>query len=450
LVAYLVADDGGDPDSTELRAHLRTQLPEYMVPSAFVVLEELPLTPNGKVDRKALPAPERTRDEHAVSLVGPRSELEAKIAELWKSLLHVDEISVHDNFFDLGGHSLLSVQFVSRFEKAVGLRLNPANLVFQTLGQLAAVCEAQSEEPLSSSGGTAGVGAAAGAGSVGSLQLDDQETAAVGGVRISPPEVFYFGPSESALFGSYHPPQSATPMNRGVLLVYPMGQEYIRSHRAYLQLANRLARAGFPVMRFDFFGCGDSLGDHLEARVARWLDDIRTAIAELRQRSSTSRVDLVGLRLGGTLAALAAAGGTDVENLILWNPIVDGSEHREELNQLQREMLMHSYVDPKAIRDEPGITEIMGFPFASPLLEDLESIDLLANPPNADNRILLLDSVRDDRLNLYDSHAQSFGAQVEIRRFNGPCLWLEEPNKEVVPSEIWSATVDWMSRTTAQ
>ncbi|WP_327002969.1 amino acid adenylation domain-containing protein [Dactylosporangium sp. NBC_01737] len=117
LVAYLAA--GADLDDGPLRAALRTRLPDYMVPSGIVVLPELPLTPNGKLDRRALPAPVIRRDA-ATELVEPRTPAERLVAEIWRDLLTVETLGVDDDFFDLGGHSLIATQVVARLRKATG------------------------------------------------------------------------------------------------------------------------------------------------------------------------------------------------------------------------------------------------------------------------------------------------------------------------------------------
>ena len=119
LVAYLTAAGDAAPDAGTLREHLRATVPEYMVPTAFVSMEALPLSPNGKVDRKALPAPEAKRDE-AVAFVAPRDETERAIAAIWREALGVEQVGVDDNFFDLGGHSLLLVQVHGRIREALG------------------------------------------------------------------------------------------------------------------------------------------------------------------------------------------------------------------------------------------------------------------------------------------------------------------------------------------
>ncbi|MDI1443036.1 MupA/Atu3671 family FMN-dependent luciferase-like monooxygenase [Polyangium sp. 6x1] len=108
LVAYVVPAEG-KIDPASLRASLQRRLPDYMVPSVFVELPAIPRTPNGKVDRKALPAPSEERRASA-AFVAPRSDVEQQIADVWRRVLRVDQVGVHDNFFDLGGHSLLMVQ----------------------------------------------------------------------------------------------------------------------------------------------------------------------------------------------------------------------------------------------------------------------------------------------------------------------------------------------------
>ena len=119
-----------------------------MIPSAFVVLDALPLTPNGKVDRRALPDPGRTRSTSTSeeTYEAPRTPMESLIAEIWQDVLHVDQVGVQDNFFDLGGHSLLSLQVVLRLEKQLGIRMSPRDLIFHTLGQLATLCESRLQE----------------------------------------------------------------------------------------------------------------------------------------------------------------------------------------------------------------------------------------------------------------------------------------------------------------
>ncbi|MCP4662205.1 MAG: amino acid adenylation domain-containing protein, partial [bacterium] len=142
LVAYLVSSEE-PPTVVELRNLLKEQLPEYMVPSAFVFLEAMPLSPNGKVDRRALPAPDDSRPELEEAWVAPRTSNEEILAEIWARMLGVEKVGVHDSFFDLGGDSILGIQVVARAQEA-GLRLTPRDLFqYKTIAELAAVAVAQ-------------------------------------------------------------------------------------------------------------------------------------------------------------------------------------------------------------------------------------------------------------------------------------------------------------------
>lgn len=137
LVAYIVFDNDADITTSELRKALRKSLPDYMVPSIFTELKELPKTPNGKVDRQALPDSTQNTLASGQDFREAKSEEERTISEIWRGLLDIDNISMNDNFFDLGGFSLLAMRCVARVEEKTGVRLNPRELFFRSAGQLA-------------------------------------------------------------------------------------------------------------------------------------------------------------------------------------------------------------------------------------------------------------------------------------------------------------------------
>ncbi len=124
LVAYLVPHERPGPTVDSLRHALRTRLPDYMIPSAFVLLDALPLTQNRKVDRRALPAPDRGRPELENPFVAPRSAIEETLASIWAQVLGLERVGAHDNFFDLGGHSLLATQAISRVRESCRIELS--------------------------------------------------------------------------------------------------------------------------------------------------------------------------------------------------------------------------------------------------------------------------------------------------------------------------------------
>ncbi|HKX31862.1 MAG TPA: amino acid adenylation domain-containing protein, partial [Blastocatellia bacterium] len=140
LAAYLVARPEATVSIGQLRDFLRAELPEYMVPAAYVMLEALPLTENGKLDRRALPIPETARSGVEPDYVAPRTPAEQILAGIWSQVLGLDRVGRNDNFFDLGGHSLLATQAVSRVRGAFQVEL-PLKELFEhpTVSELAAI-----------------------------------------------------------------------------------------------------------------------------------------------------------------------------------------------------------------------------------------------------------------------------------------------------------------------
>ncbi len=131
LVAYLVPSKKPGPSISELRGLLKEKLPDYMIPSAFVMLNALPLTPAGKIDRKALPFPGSARPELDTSFVAPTTPVEEELAKIWAEVLSLDQVGIQDNFFDLGGHSLLATQVISRVINTFNVEL-PIKSLFES------------------------------------------------------------------------------------------------------------------------------------------------------------------------------------------------------------------------------------------------------------------------------------------------------------------------------
>jgi acyl carrier protein len=131
LAAYYVPAEGHAASVGSLRAALREDLPDYMIPSFFVSLPELPLTPNGKVDRKALPAPDGSRPDLGREYVAPDGPVQERLAAMWAEVLRVERVGATDNFFELGGHSLMATQVLSRVQEAFGVEL-PLRAMFDS------------------------------------------------------------------------------------------------------------------------------------------------------------------------------------------------------------------------------------------------------------------------------------------------------------------------------
>ncbi len=148
LVAYVCFAQDQILSISELRTLLKQKLPDYMVPSAFVILEALPLTPNGKVDHQALPVPDVSRPELEETFAIPRTPTEEELADIWGRLLGVEQVGIHDNFFDLGGHSLMAVSLFAQIEKTFDRNLPLATLFrTPTIEQLAHILHQKDAKP---------------------------------------------------------------------------------------------------------------------------------------------------------------------------------------------------------------------------------------------------------------------------------------------------------------
>jgi pimeloyl-ACP methyl ester carboxylesterase len=195
-------------------------------------------------------------------------------------------------------------------------------------------------------------------------------------------EPFYFGSQSHRLFGMYHPPLGSRVRDVGAVLCYPMGQEYIRAHRGFVYLAGRLSLEGFHVLRFDYYGCGDSAGEGSEVTVSGSVADVSLAADEL-VRAGMTRLALIGLRLGAALAMLCARQRDDVEAVILWEPVIRGADYVAELDDAHRAWLSGAFAGLRRGGNAPQSQEVMGFPMPDSLRKELADCDLttLTRPP---------------------------------------------------------------------
>jgi alpha/beta superfamily hydrolase len=141
---------------------------------------------------------------------------------------------------------------------------------------------------------------------------------------------FFFGRSARQLYGAYDPPATSA-RDQGVVLCPAIGDEYLFAHPTYRLLARQLADVGYHVLRFDYYGTGDSAGEFGEASQAQWIEDIEAAVNEIKDLGQVTQVGLVGLRYGAALAAQVARNRSDVDQLVLWDAVTDGRAFLEEI-----------------------------------------------------------------------------------------------------------------------
>ena len=269
---------------------------------------------------------------------------------------------------------------------------------------------------------------------------------------------FFFERGKPRLFGFYHPPlsgESAEGATAGtaapwrdavVVLCQPLGHEYYRCHRAMRLLAEQLSAAGFPVLRFDYYGCGDSAGEPAACDLRQWTRDIAGAMREARAQSGRGSVALVGLRLGATLAALAAEGPESPHSVLLWQPVRSGADYLDELEGIHRELardLPGRRTSPCAAEPD-GATDLIGFPYSRQLLDDIAGVTL--------GKVRLAGVTRVAILETPDSQPPEHAPlddRADRLTTSGPAIWRERASRALdgalVPKAPLSAIAGWLS-----
>ena len=261
--------------------------------------------------------------------------------------------------------------------------------------------------------------------------------------RIMP---LYFGAPDKRLFACYHEPALERQSKCAVVVCQPIGHEYINSHRALRQLASRLCYAGFPVLRFDYYGCGDSSGRAEEGRIPQWLEDISTAISEVRRRTGALQVCLIGLRVGGALAMIAAAERTHPESLVLWDPVVSGKSYLDGLLRLQKDMLRFR-PKPRGAQEPLDYIDVLGFPLSRFLQTELKNIDLSTLAGTSAKNVLIIQTDQTADEARWQEHLSQMEARLEYQRLDAPPIWLPTSDGSlVVPSQILHSIVSWTSK----
>ena len=223
----------------------------------------------------------------------------------------------------------------------------------------------------------------------------------------------YLGDSERKLYGVYHPPAKPTRLRHAVLLCYPGVQEYSASHWAFRRLAGMLARDGHHVLRFDYFGTGDSAGATEQGLPSIWIENIRQAATELRDISGARQLSLVGKRLGGLLAALSCKTDIDARRLVLWDPVLSGKAYIDELEMWDARrnlLLLHSDYSRRQPREE-----LLGYAFPNPLRAALSELEIARIPALKAERVAIFAAKRQAAHEELQAGLRGLGVDAELR-----------------------------------
>jgi alpha-beta hydrolase superfamily lysophospholipase len=265
-------------------------------------------------------------------------------------------------------------------------------------------------------------------------------------------EPIYFGVPGRPLFGFYHSPLEAERRRRvGVVLCAPIGTDHVRSEWIYRNLAERLAALGFPCLRFDLSGTGDSGTEEPGADPVRtWLEDIDAAAKELRARSGASGISLFGMRLGATLALAHASSRADIDSLVLWSPCVSGAAFLEELRRLHA---VYTRIEPHVGRAPPprdGSAEALGLRLPPRLVESLSKLDTLQLTGRPAARALVIDGGGVPKLDQLCDRLRSLGTDTAVEKHPGHKFLVTVSHRQVLPEEPIASVVRWLDHAHAE
>lgn len=307
LIAY-VAQGSENIDPSDLATHLRNSLPPYMVPNRYLFIESFPKTINGKIDRKALPSPDQSQVARGNDYTAASSDLEKQLTAIWADVLNVPQVGIHDDFFALGGSSLLVTRVITQISSQLDVEIPVrdffANPTIVSISRHINMLVSPDAKMSDSNDG------------------EGDELSRMLRAQLPVVKPAYFESGQHDLFGIRYLPVGE-PRNHAVLICPAYGHEYSRAHRNLQQLAIQLAQHGCDVLRFDYSATGNSTGDCDEANIGNWRNDVAAAAEYLRYKSGTSRLSIVGVRLGATLASSCTV--SNVDSLILWDPIGEGA-----------------------------------------------------------------------------------------------------------------------------
>lgn len=250
---------------------------------------------------------------------------------------------------------------------------------------------------------------------------------------------FRFGPAARQLYGVYHAPTPARFGGAAVLVCAPLGQEGVRFHRLQRVLADRLSGGGVAVLRFDYFGSGESGGNDDEADLASWQDDILLAHDELRRRSRAAQIAWLGARLGATAALCAirrAEPGT--ERLVLWDPVLDGRGYLDELAAAHARALAEMQHRRAPATAPPIQGEVLGFGIGDAMLTQIAALRPEdASLPSA-RRTTLIGGPGDAALAALAGRGARDGAVAQLHTLTQGFDWTSEEamNTALVPAPV--------------
>ena len=232
----------------------------------------------------------------------------------------------------------------------------------------------------------------------------------------------FFGATDRPLFGVFHPALGSSTA-RAALISGPVGHEYVRVHRLCRRLANSLAPCGISTLRFDFTGQGDSFGEDEDGDIEVWQRDLLAAADELRDLSGGREITVFGIRLGATIAALIDRFPSQVDTLVLWDPVVLGGDYVRDLKDWHRASFSEPAVNGSS-------TELLGTVMSSKLLDELNRVDLGEFTPGGEEAIVLAHSESRPEFARLGARLEQLGVPYETHLVTDDYSWHDHSQLE--------------------
>lgn len=351
LIAY-VAIGKETITEADVADHLKSNLPVHMLPGLYVLMEALPKTINGKVDRTALPDLSKAVVARRGARVDAQNDTEQQLCAIWCDVLGLPDVSTEDSFISLGGDSLMAVKTIARIQSDMGYSFSTRDFFFlDTIALLAGHIQGKQAPKL-----------------------------------IPAPQPAFINLHGRQIYTVLQRPAAHNDNGRGILLVPPVGNEQRRTQRPFRSLMQNLSRQGYTLMRFDWYGTGNSTGTTVGVNSLQpWIDDVQDVAQSLA--GHVGSIDVVALRLGALMATCADTTALPIRQTYLWDPVLSGGDWLQSMQQLHHGVINDSYRFLRPRKPSTGdVKEYVGLALNEALHENLRNtflFNLLADRQSA-------------------------------------------------------------------
>jgi len=394
-VCYFVCNQESISEDT-ISTKLSTLVEEHLMPFSCFRLGSLPSVDSTDFIER-LPIPSKFQKKWPSLRTEPYTKTQILLAKIWLKYLSTNNIYLDDNFIELGGDSLIAVKIILDVKKQTNIELTGADLFGSNFGYSCARLESR----------------------ITGKPFEKLPNSTI--EKPFPVKAFFFENNKTQLYGVYHPSHTNIDCGHAVLICPPITNDYQRSRPLLQQLATKLSIQGYPCMRFDFTGNGDSFGDYTDVSMEQFESDILFAIEELCTRSKCTSISVFGIRFAATLLTNLEM-SDKIKQIILFDPIINGRSFLNIQRNLHTNLLrdQNYFQWRKANIKNENYEELLGQEIKHSFIQDLERLELttLDNIKGLDIQVIVSDNV-DKTTNEFFSKNPT----TSIHQIKDNCYW---------------------------